>query len=266
MKHFRAGSIIGFLIINGLTLAQPGTYEPQVTKAEEQEAQEVAIQFTIRFTETKDLTPIVRDFYFSDFVERYKKSKTKDLNANPVDLYFAPGLDYNSRLLTDGDCKDWERFYVAANNFLLFGFISALKNYSDDTQDIKVTEIYPSGVIGLLKQNPNLANMIVRKAGPKAVSSVEEMRAATATLEQAVTIMRERQKGKPAVIVDKDELVRAIKGDKFFKPRIKVTDDDTFGFPKGTRILFMKTPLGLQMMLARDDSQLKIFWTEIIVD
>jgi CBS domain-containing protein len=268
LRHISAGSVIMFLIINGVTLAQPVTRtdELQVTSAEEQEAREVAIRFTIRFAETKDLTPIVRDLYFSDFVERYKKFKTKDLNAHPVDLYFAPGLDYNSRLLTEGDSKDWRRFYVAANNFLLFGFISALKNYSNDAADVKATDVYPSGVIRLLNKNPNLANMIVRKGGPMAVGSVEEMRAATATLEQAVTIMRERQKGKPPVIADKEELVRVIKGDEFFKPRLEVTDESIFGFPKGTRILFMKTPLGLQLMLAKDDSQLKIFWTEIIAD
>lgn len=253
-------------MINGVTLAQlvTRTDEPQVTKAEEQEARELAIQFTIRFGETRDLTPIVRDLYLSDFVERYKKYKAKELNAGHVDLYFAPGLDYNSRLLTDGDSKDWGRFYVAANNFLLFGFISALKTYSDETADVKATDMYPSGVIKLLNKNPNLSNMIVRKGRSKAIGSVEEMRAATATLEQAETIMRER--GKPLVIADKEELVRIIKEDEFFKPRLEVTDEGFFGFPKGTRILVTRTPLGLQLMLTRDDSQLKIFWTEIIAD
>ena len=109
MKHIAAGLIIVSLIINAVTPDQSvsGTDEPRATEAEVQEARELAIQFSIRFTETKDLTPLVSDLYFSDFVERYKKFKAKDLNADPIDLYFAPGLDYNSRLLTAGDSKDW---------------------------------------------------------------------------------------------------------------------------------------------------------------
>ena len=54
--------------------------------------------------------------------------------------------------------------------------------------------------------------------------------------------------------------------DEFIKPRVKVLDESFFGFAKGTRILFIKTPLGLQLMLARDGDRLKIFWTEIMAD
>jgi len=32
------------------------------------------------------------------------------------------------------------------------------------------------------------------------------------------------------------------------------------------RILFIKTALGLQLMLARENERLKIFWTEIIAE
>ncbi len=267
LKNICASLIVVGLIINSLASAQSVTRDkPQLTKAEEQEARELAIRFTIRFAETKDLTPIIGDLYFSEFVERYKKSKIEDLNANSNDIYFAPGLDYNSRLPTEGDSEDWKRFYIAANSFLLIGFISAMEKFSDDTTDIKPTDLFPSSVIRLLSKNPNLANMIVRKERPKAVSSVEEMRDATATLEQAVVIMREKQRGKSSAIVDNKKLVKVMKEDDFFKPYLEVTDEEFFGFPKGTRIMYVKTPVGLNLMLARDGSQLKIFWTDIIAD
>lgn len=54
--------------------------------------------------------------------------------------------------------------------------------------------------------------------------------------------------------------------DKFFKPEVAVADEEYFGFPKGTRIIMVKTLLGLRLMLARDNNRLKIFWTEIIAD
>jgi len=266
LKYFGAILILVFFSISGFasTLAVARIDEPQVTDIEVQEAQEIAIQFTLRFAESKDLSPIVKDIYFSDFIERYKKFKLKDLSTSSVDLYFEPGLDYNSRLLTNGRSEDWQRFYIAANNFLLFGFISGIKNYSDNA-DIKATDLYPSSVIKLLDKNPNLANMIVKRGRSKAVSTAEEMREATATLEQAVAIMREKH-GKSPLKIDSKELVKVIKGDAFFSPHLEVIEGEFFDFPKGTRILIIKTPLGLQLMLARDRNRLKIFWTEIIAD
>ncbi len=260
--------IVCLLLVGGsqpASMAQ--TDQPKATKAEAKEARELALNFTIQFTETQDLTPIIRDFYFSDFVERYKSFKLKDLNTRAVDLYLAPGLEYNSRLLATADAQDWERFYAATNNFLLLGFISALKSQSAETANIKPSDLYPSEVIELLHQNSTLANMIVRKGRDKPVGTVAEMRAATATLVQAVTIIRAKQKGRPPLITNKTELATLIMNDDFFEPRVEVLDESGFfGFPKGTRFLIMNTPLGLQLMLARDTDRLRIFWTEIIAE
>jgi len=260
-------SIIFLLISSASAWPPPKTDEPKVTKAENQEARELALQFIIRLSETKALSGVVNDLYFTDFIERFRKSKANDIGAAaPVDLYFSPGLDYNSRLLTEGDSKDWARLYLAVNDFLFFGSVSFLKNSSDDTRDIKPTDIYPAAVMKLLSSNPILANMIVRKEGAKAIGTVEEMRGVTAMLEQAVTMMREQQKSDPPLIKHKDELIKTAKTDAFFKPRLEVTDKDFFGFPKGTRVLFVKTPLGFELMLAREQDRLRVFWTEIVHD
>ena len=266
MKHLASSLMSVCLLLSSGSLPQSvsRTAELRAITDEEKEAREVAIQFTIRFTETQDLSPIIRELYFRNFIDRYKSFKTKELNTKPVDLYFAPGLDYSSQL-TVADSKDWEGFYVATNNFLLLGFISALVGYSDETANINPSDLYPSEVIELFDKNPTLANMILRKKPVKAVATVEEMRAATATLAQAATIIREKR-GRPPQITNKEELIRIMVNDEFFRPRVEVLDESFFGFAKGTRILFIKTPLGLQFMLARDGDRLKIFWTEIIAD
>src|SRR2546429_8900242 len=107
--------------------------------------------------------------------------------------------------------------------------------------------MYPSSVIKLLDKNPNVANMILRKGPSTPVSTVEEMRDVTVILEQADAIMREKFGSKSLLKVDSKELLEVIKDD-FFKPQLEVVDEEVFGFPKGTRILIMKTPLGLQLM------------------
>jgi hypothetical protein len=196
-------------------------------------------------------------------VERYRGFKTKALNAKPVDLYFAPGLEYNSQLLTAADAKDWESFYVATNNLLMLGFIRGLKANPDGTREVRISDLYPPKVLELLRTNPVVANMMQRKAPTKAVATVEEMRAVTATLSQAVTMIQEQQKGGPPLISKKDELTKLMMEDEYFKPRVQVVDEDFFGFPKNTRVLFIRTAIGLQLMLARDPERLKIFWTEM---
>jgi len=268
LKHVISTLIIVCLLFVGVSSAKSVFLidKPRATQAEEKEARELAVQFTLKFAETQDLTPIVRHLYFDSFVERYKSSKTKELNAKPVDLYFAPGLEYRSSLLTEANSEDWEGFYVGINNFLLLGFIAGLQRQSDDMSNVKVSDLYPSEVIDLLHKNSALANMILRKGHGHPVSTVAEMRAATATLVQAVTIIRAKQKNRAPLIKNQTELTRIIMNDDFFEPRVEVLDDNFFSFPKGTRVLFIKTPLGLHLMLARDNDRLKIFWTEIIAD
>jgi len=258
MKHLASSLIILCVLFSGQSLAQSS---PQ----EEKEARELAAKFSILFSETQDLTPIIKDLYFKDFAERYKAFKAKTIKANPVDLYFSPGLEYNSQLLTAAAAKDWQDFYVATNNLLLLGFIRGLKANPDGTRDVKISDLYPPKVLELLHANSLLANMVVRKGPTKPVSTVEEMKAATATLSQAVSIMHEQQKGGP-LISKKDELTKLMMEDEFFKPRVEVVDEEFFGFPKGTRVLFIRTPIGLQLMLARDAERLRIFWTEIITE
>jgi hypothetical protein len=268
LNRVAATLIIVCLLFIGVSPAQsaPLTDEPQATAAEEKEARELALHFTIQFTETQDLTPIIRNFYFNSFVERYKSFKTKEVNTKPLDLYFAPGLEYSPPLLTAADSEDWEGFYVATNNFLLLGFISALQRQSDETPNVKASDIYPPEVVELLHKNSALTNMILRKGPGHPVGTVAEMRSATATLVQAVTMIRAKQQGRAPQITDKAELTRIIMSDDFFEPRVEVLHESFFSFPKGTRILFMKTPLGLQLMLARDNDRLRIFWTEIITE
>jgi hypothetical protein len=248
----------------GTVWPSPKTDETKLTKAENQEAREIALQFTIRWSETQSLSPIVSDIYFLDFIERYKNFRAKDPGLQAVSLYFAPGLEYNSRLLTLADSRDWTRLYVAVNDFLLFGFVRVLKNSSDQSKEIKDTDVYPSAVVKLLNSNPILSNMIVRKEGAKPLGTVEEMRAVSAILEQAAMMMREQQKGDPPVIRHKDELIKMAKTDSFFEPRVEVMDEEFFGFPKGTRILMVKTALGLELMLTKENDRLKVFWSEII--
>jgi hypothetical protein len=256
--------IILVLTINGmgLNLRPPGS-DQQLTDGDLQEARQLAIEFTTGFLRKTDLTPLVKELFISDFIERYKSHKSKDLALNSsTDLYFVPGLDYNSRLLAEAGPEDWLRFYTAANNFVFFGFVSGIKN-SRNAADIKPTEMYPPSVIKLLATNETLANMIVRKGKSKAVSSVAEMHRATATLDQAGALMRQQWKGQSPVKIDEKEMIKAMQEDEFFKPILETVDDQFFGLDQGSRVIFINTPILFRLILVKaNNSKLEILWAE----
>lgn len=261
LKNWRTVIIIASIAINSVApaLAATQTSNQQITEAEAQEAQELALQFTTRFVETTDLTPLVKELYVSDFIERYKKYLDNPDTKNALHLYFVPGLEYNSRLLTEASTEEWQRFYIAANNFIFFGFISVMKKHPDEIENIKPTDIYPASVIKLLSNNPNLADMIEKKGGSQTINSVAEMRNATIILEQAETMMREERKGKPTPNINRSELIATLKKE-FFQPSLEVMDEEYFGFPKGTRVILINTVLLFQLILVRADGKLKILW------
>jgi hypothetical protein len=246
----------------GVTLRSRTSHQ-QLPDTDLQAAQKLAIEFTTGFVRTTDLTPLVKDFFSKDFIQRYTKAKSKELGlTRSIDLYFVPGLDYNSRLLAEAGPEDWLRFYTAANNFVFFGIMWGIKN-SRNVADISATEMYPSTVINLLNKNPTLSNMIIRKGSSKAVSSVAEMQIATATLEQAVSLMRQQAKGKSPVNMNEQELIKAMQEDEFFRPTVETVDDQFFGLPQGTRVIFINTPILFRLMLVKaNNNKLEILWAD----
>jgi len=270
MKYLKFIVIVLLFNINPVVSASATAQDAQLTPAEAQEAQKISESFTDRFLETGDLTPIVNDLYVNDFIERYKiqiRNALADEGGSQSSINFVPGLDYDPRLLAQASSEEWRRFYIASHNFLLFGLFSSLNKLSleklshnsENTGDIKSTDLYPPSVIELLDQNPNLANMIKKKGPSKAISTPEEMRNATATLEQAVAVMREQQAGKSLRTEKYQQWARLVKMTDVVKPHLEITDGD-FNFPKGTRVITIDTPFLVQLLLVKGDNGLRILW------
>src|SRR5262245_25140922 len=153
-------------------------------------------------------------------------------------------------------------FYTAANNFVFFGMMSAIKN-SRHAADITEGQLYPTSVINLLNTNPTLSNMIVRKGRSRAVGSVAEMQKATATLEEAVALLRQQTKGQAPLNIDEQELIKTFQEDEFFKPAIETVEDQFFGMAKGTQVAFINTPILFRLTLIKSDNdRWEILWAE----
>ena len=260
MKLFWSALITAALFVDCLAFnLKPHTNYQQLNDVDSQAAQQVAIEFTRDFVRTADLAPLIKTHFAPDFIQRYTKGKLGD--ANSPHEYFVPGLEYNSRLLSEASPEDWLRFYTAANNFIFFGTMSGLKNYREGA-DINATDLYPAAVINLLNTNATLSNMIVRKGRSKPVDSVAAMQKATATLEQALSLMRQQSKGQTPFKINEQELIKTIQEDEAFRPTVQTAGDKFFGLPPGTQVVFIATPILFQLMLVKDNNRWKILWAE----
>jgi hypothetical protein len=156
---------------------------------------------------------------------------------------------------------------------MFLGFIHALHR-NVDFEDIKPIDLYPREVIELLNANPMLSNLIQKKSTIRNFKSFEEMRSATATLDQAVALMRKALPGyvdsEKAVVqmaMRQSSVKRPMKDEdleraraELIKPQLEVADDEFPGFPKGTRVILVPTFSLHELVLVRVDGRLRVGW------
>lgn len=245
--------------------------QSSITKDEAREARKIALEFSERLLKTGDLAPIVKDLYLDDFVERYLRFQTRRTAQHSLSYFdFAgiPAITFKPALLSHPKDELWPRFYIAANDLYYFGLLSIVaKNKSSnlDVDSVKGSDIYPSSVATLLNKNPTLANFIEKKGRYVDVSTPEELRDVTVTLERAVIMMRDYlDKESPLNNARIDEnIAEARKDPNSIKLSVDVTEEEFFGVPKGSRIIRTDSPAGFQLMLVKVDTQLKILWANI---
>lgn len=257
------------ICFNGFAFAQKAG-EPEdakITKAEAQEAQDVAKRFTARFLETGNLMPLLDEFYFSNFTDRYKKFQSKEDNKS-ANNFFISGLFFDSKVISEGSSEEWRRFYVSAHNFVLLPIVALLKQGKDNPDkepDLDAVNFYSSSVAALFDKNPNLANVIQKKGDYKPIRSAQELRDTTATLEQGLAIIKEKRKDSLLLKIDDEDLTKIFAQD-YFKPELELADDDDYGFPKDTRFIVIKTPILMRLILAKDKDKLKIVYATLSYD
>ncbi len=261
-------SILIVLICLGSVL--PSTTQ-QPAPAESQRVQQVADLFVKRLEETSDLSQLFAELYASDFIERYimqqRKSTTKGEAAQTI--FFAPGLQYNSKLLEQATPGDWKRLYVATYNFLHYGLVKGMNRaakdlFSGKLPSEKIAEnFYPPKLVKFLDQHPILKNFIKMKER-RPIETLEEMQSVITTLEQAMAFLRTKEAKKSYQLTDDSKkLMRLLKAALIEETRMEVTDEEFFGYPPGTRVFYVPTPFMLVLLVVNTDSKYRIVWTEL---
>jgi hypothetical protein len=177
--------------------------QPILSEEEKREAQHLSVTFTRRLSQTRDQAVVMDELFLPDSVERYLATEKRKVSDSKLSyIVFSSGVFVDVSLFEKPVREDWRRFYIATSNFVLLGFIHAIRR-NVDFEEIKPTDLYPPEVIELLDANPMLRNLIKMKSAPRNFKSFEEMRSATATLSQAVALMHKALPGE----IDLEEAV-----------------------------------------------------------
>jgi hypothetical protein len=234
-----------------------------LTPAEEQAASALTQSFTERFLATQDLGPLVKEFFLPDFIDHYKRAIGKGLPSGPdreeKDVFILPGLHCKGRLLTEASSDDWRKFYSATTTFSAFGGLNSFQKASRGEVPSKPTDLYPQSVVALVEADPNLENMLVNKGTGTAVKTVEELRRATSTLEQACAAMRSAESAESFASAAR-QLGELMKMSPKMKTRIQLVHDGAFGLPDGTRVVRTISPIMVELVLVQWEGGYKVVW------
>ena len=248
-----------------------------VTKEEERQAREVAAAFTRRLIETHDFAPVVRELYAGDFMSRYLKEEL-DSGPHPESATFmlsgVPALSFREALAARADSEYWPRLYVAAQTFLHFGFLSlyskkTLKELGEpdkfDQRDL--LDVYPPEAVKLLDGNPTLANFLLMKGRPVDVETVDDLRAVTVTLEEAVRLTRahlDERLAKGTYFARNLRLMEAVSART--EVELLPPGGDAWGYPEGTRLFKVFAAVGYDLILVKEGGSMKVVWASVPSD
>jgi hypothetical protein len=267
--------LVGFLILFGAQeVSSLPVHSPQekLTPEETQAVQDIANLFVQRLEETGDFTVLVKELYTRDFIQGYITQQQKELattNSLSKEILFAPGLDCKSDLLIQATADDWQRFYIAVHNLLGYGIMVGMNCSApvvlkgEEPDDDILNNIIPPQVVKLFNQHPILKNFVLKKGASKSIETVEEMRSVVTTLEQAVVLLQKE----PCKLTEESKKVIELLKATFSKEMpAEVIENGVYGYPQGTRVFAVHTPLLYSLYIVRIGDKYQIVWAEPVSD
>lgn len=248
-----------------------GEQENELTPEEKKAARELTVRFMKRLEATADFAPLVGEFFFGDFTERFKRF-VRDMNIGDG---FLRGIQ--RRVLLQATQDDLRRCYVALMNF--WNQYSLLNNATGEyikhrsklehqpephgevywELDKKVLEnALTPGFFAVAESDPLLMIVVnqvytreqltdpVKRVEAAAISSVERLRFFTEKLERCVALMREgvrklqvEEEQQSDSSVTRQRLGRDY--DRYiYRVEYHVFEKKTAGFPAGTRLISVR--------------------------
>ena len=241
----------------------------KLTPEEMVELENFIKRFEKRLAETRDLSPLIKEFFVSEFAERLYKTGNDDFSSsNNISpewslLLLSPSLIH--QIVQD----ELLNFYNQTFNMHYINILYCLTKISIEQTESEITNkmLFPPGVIKILKTDPYLAESLKDNGDSKVIEDLNDFRNATKTLEKAVKVAQARiTETEP----EKSELFQ--KNLDYIKNRMKITpkhytcEGNCLDLAEGTIFVEASLSLPFRLSLIKVDGQFKILYMSIIAE
>lgn len=245
-----------FLIVSATGIFSQTTDE--ITPQEYIEANELSHKFSDKLFRTRDVTPLIKEYFVKDFIER-------SLHNEYESAFFFLTKDEVPR----NRISKFKRFYIGQMNFILLLMISS---YGRPDVDINKSvdnpeDLFPRPVRGVLKRDPSFKALIDRLDGRQIKSKVRTEKEKDLRFD---SYLRSLEWMNPTLRKSTDKIV--LKDSKnwketiafvddymsTYKPRKESCDVNCYGFRNGTRLIYVNIPLFNLVLVKLDGKMLVI--------
>ncbi len=220
----------------------------KITPQENREANLLAHRFTTRLLQTKDVKPLIKEYFVRDFIQR---------------------LDYDSgfldkRQITPERRPELPRFYVAETNWLyLLMLYQGSKTGLKDDDDV----YFPPHVKRIIEKDPDTWKAMDEvKYFDTTAEATRYFDNALRLLEKTVPLLRrEAIKIRAGHNATWRKTRSQMPNDRYYKPWASVCDSACYGFSKGTRMIGVEFPF-FDLTLIKINGRLRVLNFQFTAD
>ena len=231
------------------------TASERITPDEIRDANKIAHRFSDRLMKTKDITPLIKEFFVKDFLQ-----KSLENERNSWSLLVQKTT---AKQLTRPELR---RLFIAENNWFYLSTLYYFSKYSSTDSSNRSDEvIYPAAVRRVILKNRYLKIVSGLGISDDANADFEfrktrkELTELLRGFETVEPMMRRLANKTKAGHTQQWRDTMTDFGGRFwyYKPQVDICDNECFGMAKGTRIYIVNVPV-LQLAIMKSDGQMKI--------
>jgi len=245
-----------------LLLANTSFAQERISADEMREARRVAQTFARRLQRTKDITPLIDDYFAPDFIDGY-------LQDNVSNWFIFLDHDF-AKKLTRAELK---RYFIAEMNWLYLCELYVFSKYSSlrtGDLDLPPEKMYPPDVLKIFLSDPRMKATLATTGSDEQellISTADRFRSFVENLERAARLLR-----KYAIRINagRTRQYRETLADwktryYLYDPWLTSCDEICLALPKGTKFIQVNIPT-IQLRFARVRGQLRIVFAAYLVD
>ena len=252
-----------FVVPALLLLVNTSFAQDRISAGESREARRVAHTFTRRLQRTKDIAPLIDDYFAPNFLDGYLQGREANWFAF-LDRDFA-------KQLTRAELR---RYFIAELNWFYLGELYVFSKYSSsrisklDLSSPK--KLYPADVLRIFLSDPIMKTIVEAEAADEEellVRTPDRLRSLLANLESAASLLRRHA---TRINAGRTPQYRETVSDwkaryQLYEPSLTRCEEKCFALPEGTRLIQINVP-SIQLWLTRVRGQLRIVAATYLVE